>query len=400
MKLKRLEIYILVNAAKNSGRGILQGFLAAINDRPNFSIHICEMSDYGLKTLNATIEGGNVDGLVTSEIEDIRLAELLDNASFPVVVIGTRERCLPNRTYGLRIVTTDERKLASIATRHLISCGRFATYGYVHFREAFCRYLSKQREQGFYDALKQAHLKGVSYTTDLSEEKSDINQLGAWLMSLPKPAAILAGYDRRAADVLDACARNNIAVPDEMRILGIDNDEVICLQTRPRLSSVTTDNVCEGRVAAQRLIAMLRSTKKSHSRKTILSPASINIVERETTLVLAPGLRLAQRAQEFIAANANRAVTVDEVVSHLGVSRRLAYLRFKEFEHMSIHEAILHARIANVKRRLLNSRQKIVSISKECGFESPNSLKIIFRRLTGMTMREWRDRNAHPDPRK
>ena len=389
MRLTKKEIFILVNAAKCSGRGILHGFLSTIGARDDLRLHICEMSTYGQKSLANAILSNQVDGLVTSEIENTLLSDLLENSAFPLVVIGTREHCLPRRKGNMRVVTTDEHKLAATATKHLISFGRFAAYGYVHFREDFCRYLSKQREQGFFDTLKQAHLKGVSYTTDLPEEKSDIEQLGTWLMSLPKPAAILAGYDRRAADVLDACARNNIAVPDEMRIIGIDNDEIICQQTNPRLTSVTTDNVCEGRVAAQQLLALLRSSKKSHSRKTILSPASMNIVERESTRVLAPGLRLAQRAREFITANANRAVTVEEVVSHLGVSRRLAYLRFREFEHMSIHEAILHARIANVKRRLLNSRQKIITISKEYGFENPNNLKIIFRRLTGMTMREW-----------
>lgn len=397
---KPKAIYILVNAAKCSGRGILHGFLSAIGERADYRLHICEMSEYGRKTLLDAITTNQVDGLVTSEIEDKTLSESLEKSHFPLVVIGTRERCIPHRTKNIRIVTTDEHKLAATATQHLISCGRFASYGYIHFREKFCRYLSIQRERGFYDTLNQANLKGVSYMVDIPEEKSDAAQLGAWIKQLPRPAALLVGYDRRAVEVLDVCAQNNILVPDEVRIIGIDNDEIICQQTRPRLSSVATDNISEGRIAAHQLVTMLLSNKKPHLRKTIISPATINVVERESTRVLAPGLLLVHRAREFINENATRAVTVDEVVSHLGVSRRLAYLRFREFEHMSIHEAILHARIANVKRRLLNSRQKIITISKEYGFENPNNLKIIFRRLTGMTMREWRARNARPAPRK
>ncbi len=394
------EIYILVNAAKCSGRGILHGFLSVAGSRADFHLHICEMSDYGRKSLADAIVSKAVDGLVTSEIEDIRLSELLEHSDFPLVVIGTRERCLPRRKTSLRIVTTDERKLSQTATQHLISCGRFATYGYVHFREDFCRHLSALRERGFYESLRHARLEGVSYATDLPEEKSDAEQLGAWLRSLRKPAAILAGYDRRAVEVLDACAKNGISIPDEIRVMGIDNDEIVCQQSRPRLSSVTTDNVCEGRVAARQLIALLRNAGGKQPRKTIISPATMEIVERESTRVLATGLLIAQRARDFIRENANRAVTVDEVVSHLGVSRRLAYLRFKEFERQSIHQAILLARISHVKKRLLASRQRIGTISRDCGFKNPNNLKVIFRRLTGMTMREWRARNARPTPRK
>lgn len=392
------EIYILVNAAKCSGRGILHGFLAAIGEKPEFRLHICEMSDYGRKTLQAAISAGEVDGLVTSEIEDHRLALQLEASAFPLVVIGTREQCLPKREKNLRIVTVDELQLSALATQHLMSCGRFASYGYVHFRESFCKFLSTLREKGFLNELRLNNLVGKSYSSSLTEEVSDAKDLGEWLLSLPKPAAILVGYDRRAAEVLDVCSQCGIHVPDEVRVIGIDNDEIICQQTRPRLSSVTTDNICEGRTAAQELIAMLRKDKAASRRETILCPASMSVVERESTRVLAPGLIMVRRAREYITRNANRAVTVKEVITHLGVSRRLAYLRFREFEHKSIHQAILQARIAHVKRRLLGSRQKIKAISRECGFENPNNLKIVFRRLTGMTMREWRARNARPAP--
>ena len=390
------EIFILVNAAKCSGRGILHGFLSAVGDQADFRLHICEMSEYGRKSLADAISSNQVDGLVSSEIEDVSLANLIERPHFPLVIIGTREHCLPRRTTNMRIVTLNEQKLASIATRPLISCGRFATYGYVHFRENFCHYLSMQRELGFYNALKHAHLEGISYTTNLPEEKSDAQQLGEWLKSLPKPAAILVGYDRRAAEVLDVCLQFNIRVPDEVRVIGIDNDEIICQHTKPRLSSVTTDNIREGRTAAMELIAMLSKKNPHAARSTILIPASMTIVERESTRVLSPGLTMARRAREYIEQNANRAITVKEVVTHLGVSRRLAYLRFREFEHMSIHQAILLARVNCVKRRLLGSRQKIGTISRDCGFDNPNNLKIVFRKLTGMTMREWRARNARP----
>ena len=397
---RQKEIYILVNAAKCSGRGILHGFLSILGERSDFRLHICEMSDYGRKSLLAAIRGGLIDGLVTSEIENPELAHAFESGTFPLVVIGTRERCLPKRRTNIRLVTLDEQKLAAFATRHLLDCGRFASYGYVHFREDFCRYLSNCREKGFLAELVKNGLTGTVYRSELPEEVSDARELGQWLAALPKPAAILAGYDRRAMDILDACGRTGIRVPDEVRVIGIDNDEIICQQTKPNLSSVTTDNISEGRVAAQQLVDLLRRPRATAARKDVLCPAALTVVERESTRVLAPGLALVQRARDYIAENANRAISVEDVIAHLGVSRRLAYLRFREFEHKSIHQAILQTRIAHVKKRLLASRQTIEAISRDCGFENPNNLKIIFRRLTGMTMREWRARNARPSLRK
>ena len=387
---RQKEIYILVNAAKCSGRGILHGFLSVLGERSDFRLHICEMSDYGRKSLIAAIHDNLVDGLVTSEVEDPGLANAFEAGNFPLVVIGTRERCLPKRRANIRLVTLDEQKLAAVATRHLLDCGRFASYGYVHFREDFCRYLSNCRERGFLAELAKNGLTGTVYRSELPEEVSDARELGQWLAALPKPAALLAGYDRRAMDILDACGRTGIRVPDEVRVIGIDNDEIICQQTKPNLSSVTTDNISEGRVAAQQLVDLLRRPHATAARKDVLCPAVQTVVERESTRVLAPGLALVQRARDYISANANRAISTEDVISHLGVSRRLAYLRFREFEHTSIHQAILLARIAHVKKRLISSRQKIETISRDCGFENPNNLKIIFRRLTGMTMREWR----------
>ena len=154
-------------------------------------------------------------------------------------------------------------------------------------------------------------------------------------------------------------------------------------------------------IRLQQLIDLLRHSHATAARKDVLfRPSGLTVVERESTRVLAPGLALIQRAHDYITANANRAISTEDVITHLGVSRRLAYLRFREFEHKSIHQSILLARIAHVKKRLISSRQKIETISRDCGFENPNNLKIIFRRLTGMTMREWRARNARPSPRK
>lgn len=391
---RQKNIYLLVNAAKASGRGILQGFVAATRWKPHIRPHICEMSEFGLQHLAEDILVGNVDGLITSEIEDTRLANLLEASKIPLVVIGTRNRCLPKRKKNLRIVTTDERKLGAFATKYLISLGRFASYGYVYHREQLYRHLSHLREQGFHETLLQSGLVGSSFRNDQFADKPDETALSDWIRSLPKPTALLAGDDRRAIELLDAANRLGLNVPEDIRVLGIGNDEILCQQTRPSLSSVSTDNECEGRTAVQQLLSLLHKGEVMAIHEPILCSTHMEVFERESTTTLAPGLILTKRAQDFITANADRDLTVSEVIGHLGVSRRLAYLRFREFAHMSIQQAITKARISHVKHRLACSRQTIDTISRSCGFSNPNTLKIIFKRETGMTMRDWRSQNV------
>lgn len=391
---RQKNIYLLTNASRSSGRGILQGFISATRWKSNIRPHICEMSDFGLRHLAEDILNGNVDGLITSELETPGFANLLERSKIPLVVIGTRRCCLPKRDKNLRIVTTDERKLGAFAAKHLITLGHFAAYGYVNPREHLYRYLSSLREKGFLDVIRQNGLVGTSFRNDRSDDEPDKDALSAWIQALPKPAAIQACGDVRAAEILDIASRLDIRVPEDIRVLGIGNDEILCQQTRPTLSSVSTDNECEGRTAVQQLLSLLHKGKVKAIHKPILCSTHMEVFERESTTTLAPGLILTKRAQDFITANADRDLTVSEVIGHLGVSRRLAYLRFREFAHMSIQQAITKARISHVKHRLACSRQTIDTISRSCGFSNPNTLKIIFKRETGMTMRDWRSQNV------
>lgn len=106
--------------------------------------------------------------------------------------------------------------------------------------------------------------------------------------------------------------------------------------------------------------------------------------------ILAPGLHLANRAQQFIRENAARGITITDVVRHLGVSRRLADLRFREFSGQTLLDAITEARLKIVKNRLRTTKAKIDEIAADCGFRNANYLKILFKRHTGVTMREYR----------
>ena len=150
------DIYLLVNAATCSGRGYMQGVLSEIARQTAWRLHVCDRDTVGYRSLVETIRTNRLDGFITSKLEDPRLEAILQSSDIPLVVIGTRENCLPARIHDIRIVTLNEQKIGVAAARHFLRMGKFAAYGYVHFREEYCQYLSRQRERGFIDELARS----------------------------------------------------------------------------------------------------------------------------------------------------------------------------------------------------------------------------------------------------
>ena len=175
-----------------------------------------------------------------------------------------------------------------------------------------------------------------------------------------------------------------------MSVIGINDDALCCRSVRPSLSSVFTDNRGEGRCAAAELGRLICARRPHLGRPLVVRRPDCSVTVRDSTRILPSGLVLVERARRFIAERAARGVSARDVVAHLRVSRRLLDLRFREFSRRSLHEEILAVRIEAVKRALLADRRSIESVSRACGFASPNHLKALFRARVGMTMSRWR----------
>ena len=204
----------------------------------------------------------------------------------------------------------------------------------------------------------------------------------------------MAIYDMRATHVLTAAQKGGVAIPKEISVIGVDNDELLCDFTSPSLTSVAIDFVRAGMLAAQSLDGMMRKGKRAESFVKAVDGRP-RIVERESTARLAPAVSLVERAMSYIRKNALSEINVTDVVEHLGVSRRLADRRFREIEKSSIMETIISIRLNEVKSRLASTRLPIGLITQACGFKNDNYAKNLFRRRFGMSMREWRKHVIH-----
>jgi LacI family transcriptional regulator len=208
-----------------------------------------------------------------------------------------------------------------------------------------------------------------------------------WLLALPKPCGIMVAVDLRAKQVLDTCLAAGIRVPEDIAVIGVDNDEALCENTTPSLSSVLPDFEGGGYLAAELLDRMMRQTQPEPQH---LIYGVKRIFHRESSLYIPKSSHLITSAVEFIRLNACAGITVTDVAKQLNVSRRWAELRFREVRGHTILSEIQHHRLERVCALLRETNLPIGTIGERCGYPTETYLKALFKKRFGITMRDYR----------
>ena len=270
----------------------------------------------------------------------------------------------------------------------------FMEQGFSHFAfvgDIWDSNWSLKRKDGFVRRLEEKGHPCDVYRISSDAARGDwgVEQksMAAWLAGLAKPVAVMATNDVRGRQVLDTCLMADISVPDQVAVLGVDNDELICSTTNPPLSSILRDTEGSGYYAAQMLDRLMRGVSK---KKESMFYGPLHVVGRQSTEKLQFVDRLVVKAVEFIRINAGIGMNVSDVVKHLKVSRRLAELRFRQAVGHSIHNELQSARLAQVRRLLQKTELSISEITAQCGYESESYLGLVFRKQCNMTMRHFR----------
>lgn len=383
-----LKIFTLVNLAKKSGREILSGVLRYIREHPNWELELAPFNVQHAEETVSALAKTTANGFITSEMELPDVVSLLEASNIPLVVIGTRKRCLPRRRRNLTFISYEEECVGELGAAHLLSLGMFRSFGFIHYAEPNYAFLSHLRCDGFAQKLKANGKSVRSFRPGGNISMDD------WLTALPKPAAVMAGCDRQAVQALDACRRTGIDVPKQIALIGVDNDEYLCQSAKPSLTSIETSIGDIGYRAASELSTLMDRKTRARHPKHLTIPNVCKIIERESSGVIPPGLQLVRRAIQYIYENATRPVTPEDVSSHLKVSRRLADLRFREFHDRSISETIQEARLARVRHLVESDSISFGAIAHACGFKNEFNLKTMFKRRFHMTMSECRKRSC------
>lgn len=289
-----------------------------------------------------------------------------------------------SRPKGVVFLHHDSGLIGETAANHLLSTGAFRSFAFLSPPNPAP--WAEEREKTFSANLGKCGFGYAKVTAG-----SDPSDAARTLLSLPRPIGLFAASDRTALAAFAIASAAGMDIPDELSILGVDNDESICESTSPSLSSIAVAPDNFGYMAAKLLDELISRPERPSRNVTVKGMPSI--VERGSTPGAKPYGHLVEKAIAYIKRHATDGIGPDDVAMHLHISRRLLDLRFSQTGRGTVLSAINGHKLQAVERMLLNTSHTIDRISQECGYGSPNHLMKIFKERHGMSMREWRRRN-------
>ena len=274
----------------------------------------------------------------------------------------------------------------------------FLERGYHHF--GFCGFSNDtwacERRDGFVEALQLAghtvHVHDVEWPGDLTPfwDARQTTALAAWLRRLPKPAAIMGCHDLRAFQVITAAQAAGLLVPEEIAVIGANNEAVRCDLSYPPLSSVATNSFQSGYQAAECLAHLMEG---SGPVVTDLRIEPIGVVTRHSSDMLAIEDKNVAAALSFIREHACQGITVDLVVRHASASRSQLEKKFRQHFGRSPQAEIRRVQLAKIKQLLLETDFPLKRIAELTGFEHIEYMCVVFKRLTRESPGEFRKKN-------
>lgn len=382
---RRFRVLVALRLFETASQQKFAGMLSHLGAQNDWDIRLLRTQDELTVSALDAAEAQGLDGVLVSIAHDAAVFRRLAALRGPLCVLGLDPAELRNRKKNLVIIHNSPADIARKALRHFAEAGRYASFAYVHNRTRIG--WSTLREQAF--AKRAPHTIHVLPPTETAEDRQKI---AAFLRRLARPAAVLAANDARAADVLAAAEELKFKVPQDLSVLGVDNDPFVCTSVRPNISSIEPDFFAEGQAAARFLDRMMRARAPMSTHHVEIDVK--RVIPRESTARLLSAQALVERAREFINAHATRSITPQDVARHLHVSRQLLDLRFHESGKGTVGALITRRKLDEVKRLLVQTTASIAQVTELCGFTNENALKNLFKRTTGLSMRDWRARHS------
>lgn len=385
MMEKRRKVALLVETSNAYGRELLHGVRAWMRENSLWSVFLAE---HGRGDAPPSWLGSwRGDGII-ARIENRRIERAVRATRLPVVDLSAAMLMK-----GIPWLETDDKAIGRLAAEHFLERG---------FRNlAFCgesRFnWSRWREESFSSHIRQ---KGMSLSVFNPgstgragagrDWESDQRQLTLWIRSLPKPVGIFACYDIRAMDVMEACRRSGHRVPDEVAVLGVDNDELLCDLADPPLSSVIPDVRRTGYAAAGLLDRLMRG-ERVKAGCTLFAP--LGVATRQSTDVVAVEDPQVSMAVRYIREHACGGMGVEDLLGQVSLSRRVLEYRFRKLLGRSPHEQILRVRMDRAKRLLAETDLTLAEVAERTGFVHVEYLSVVFKREVGIPPGRYRTRH-------
>ncbi|MCD1125607.1 XylR family transcriptional regulator [Jinshanibacter sp. LJY008] len=383
---KRFRITLLFNANKVYDRQIIEGvgeYLQA--SQCDWDIFIEEDFRCRIDSVKDWLGDG-----VIADFDDPEIELALNQASIPVVGVGGSYH-RPEDYPPVHYIATDNHALVSTAFMHLKEKGlnHFAFYGLPHH---ISHRWATEREHAFRQLVTEGNYRYSVYQgmeTAPENWKHAQNRLADWLQNLPAHTGIIAVTDARARHLLQVCEHLDIAVPEKMCVIGIDNEELTRYLSRVALSSVAQGSRQMGYQAAKLLHKLLKQGDFPVQR--ILVPP-VKVVERRSTDYRSLHDPAVIQAMHFIRYHACKGIKVEQVLDAVGISRSNLEKRFRDETGNTIHGLIHQEKLNRASEFLAASTLSINEISQMCGYPSLQYFYSVFKKEYGITPKEYRDK--------
>jgi LacI family transcriptional regulator len=380
------HVAVILESSHEISRGMIRGILKYIHLYAPWNVDIVYGGPQDQRLPDKRYWKGN--GII-GRIPNPRIAEEIIATRLPAVIIDPTDEFLqPNHPLSqYNSVRCDSASVGRMAADYLLN-GNFRHFAFVG--EVNGINWSRCRQETFAIRLAESGFSCNIYNVPVSL-KQDWNlerkEMSRWLKRLPKPLALFAANDQRARQVLDACQKASLAVPYEIAVLGVNNDQLLCEMIRPPLSSIPLESENAGFLAAQMLDQLMKN--QSPPQHTVWF-APLPVVTRESTKSIYVTNKKVVTALEFIRINSGTKIRVSDVVKQMKVTRQWAEKSFKRELGHSIMEEIKEVRLQMISSLVGRTEISFQEIATQCGFESANYLGVLFKKYFGTTMSEYR----------
>ena len=380
---RKKRVAILIPIDSKDGRDRVSGILRYLQSHPHLEAVIA--GDHVANRRLSNMSGIKLDGLITTP-EFLAQRNLMRRFAAPAIVIANGRNLVPPpgcRRFGA--VVCDNEGVGRCGAEFFLR-KNFTSFAFVGMPEELA--WVDERLEGFRDELARHGFEcAVYHASDKAGWRAEERTLMRFLRALPKPCGLLAAIDSRAKHVIDICERIGITVPQQISVLGTDNDEMFCEWSRPSISSIQPEFEISGYRLAKLLDSLIHSAPRQ---PVILRYGVTGIVERLSTLDLTGSARIVALAREYIRKNAKAPIKLSNIAAAAGCSPRVLQRRFLEVTGKTPIEELRHRRLDHVCEMLAETTTPIDLVGGFCGFSSNSNLKTAFKDRYGMSLSAYR----------
>jgi LacI family transcriptional regulator len=392
MQEKR-KVLLMMETSRKYGRSILRGIAKYSRTHGPWIFYRRAPFYWGTGVKEATLEQLlklGIDGVILREQREQEQTDRILAEGLPVIVSPYRELF-----EGFPNIVTDDAAIGSMAAEYLLHRG-FKQFAYCGFGDMY--YWSRERGKSFAESVERTGFQTHHYEYEQPKSRSphpweaELVILVDWLKRLPKPVALMACNDDRSQDVLEACKIANLNVPEQVAILGLGDDDLVCDLASPPLSSIALSAERSGYEAAS-ILDKLMSGQEISDRKIVVPPSYV--VTRQSTDILTIDDPYVADALRFIYRRARKeAIQVNDVLRAIPISRRSLYERFAGILGRSVHEEIKRVRVEHLARLLVSTKLSISQIASSLGCSDMKNLARYFKQVKEMSPLEYRKHHS------